>query len=73
MLALDGIVERNELNMDDDIDYINAVCGLASLSAQLRNIAQAMIDARFPEHNIANDTTKKDKKQEKKSKKESQK
>ena len=49
LAALDGILERNELDIDNDTDYISTVCALASLSAQLKNIAQAMIDARFPE------------------------
>lgn len=46
---LDELVERNELDLCSDGDYITAVCALAALSNQLRNISQAMIDARFPE------------------------
>ena len=52
LTALDGIMERNELNMEEDSDYITAICALTSLSAQLKNIAQAMIDARFPEETV---------------------
>lgn len=47
--ALDSIIERNSLDVEDDIDYIVTVCALVSLSAQLRGIAQAMIDEKFPE------------------------
>ena len=47
--TLDGILERNDLDVDMDVDYISIICALASFSAHLRNIAQAMIDARFPE------------------------
>lgn len=47
--ALDGIIERNSLDISDDLDYISLVCALAAFSAQLKNIAQAMIDARFPQ------------------------
>ena len=47
--ALDGIVERNSLDVENDVDYISTVCALVALSAQLKHIAQAMIDARFPE------------------------
>ena len=49
MAALDGIVERNSLDVENDVDYISTVCALVALSAQLKHIAQAMIDARFPE------------------------
>ena len=48
-MALDGIIERNGLDMESDVDYISAICALVSFSAQLRNMAQAMIDDRFPD------------------------
>jgi hypothetical protein len=70
--ALD-IIERNSLNVDNDIDYISTVCALTSLSAQLRNIAQAMIDARFPEPEQPDeeetDAEKAERKEEKKAEK----
>ncbi len=71
LAALDGILERNELDTENDTDYILTVCALASLSAHLKNIAQAMIDERFPEpvedEDSESDTsTKKERKQEKK-------
>jgi hypothetical protein len=47
-MTLDGIVERNGLDIENDVDYISAICALVAFSAQLKNIAQAMIDERFP-------------------------
>lgn len=76
LAALDGILERNELDIDNDADYISTVCALASLSAQLKNIAQAMIDARFPEPVEEEDEDaddKEEKKAEKKAEKEEKK
>lgn len=69
MAALEGILQRNELNVDDDIDYISTVCALAAFSAHLRNIAQAMIDARFPEPEEPEEEER-DKEREKEEKKE---
>ncbi len=46
---LGDLIDHNTLDLSNDRDYITAVCALASLSNQLKNIAQAMIDARFPE------------------------
>ena len=63
--ALEGIVERNSFDINDDSDYISTICALVSLSAQLKNIAQAMIDEKFPE---PVDTEEEDKEKEKKEK-----
>ena len=73
--ALDGIIDKNSLDIDNDIDYISLICALSSLSAQLRSIAQAMIDERFPEiaediEEIEKEKKKEEKKEEKKEKKE---
>ena len=46
--TIDGIIERNSLDIADDLDYISLVCSIAAFSAHMKNIAQAMIDARFP-------------------------
>ena len=46
--ALNGIIERNTLDISDDLDYISLVCAIAAFSAHLKSIAQAMIDERFP-------------------------
>ena len=46
--AINGIIERNGLDVADDLDYINLVCAIAAFSAHLKGIAQAMIDERYP-------------------------
>ena len=46
--AINEIIENNSLNIEDDIDYVSLVCVISALSSQLKNIAQAMIDAKFP-------------------------
>lgn len=56
-MALDGIIERNGLDMESDVDYISAICALVSFSAQLRNMAQAMIDDRFPDESETLDSS----------------
>ena len=57
---LDGL----QLDPENEKDYISTICALVSLSAQLKNIAQALIDERYPE------VTDGDEKKEKKEKKE---
>ena len=77
--ALDGILNRNELNVENDIDYICLICALTSFSTHLKNIAQAMIDSRFPEplneddDNDNDEPSKKERKEEKKERKEEEK
>lgn len=81
--AVEGMLETNGLDLDNDEDYIAVIGGIVSLSAYLRSIARAMIDAKFPEiseeesSNTEEDTNKKkekkDKKEEKKEKKEEKK
>lgn len=53
--ALNGIIERNSLDISDDLDYISLVCAIAAFSSHLKNIAQAMIDDRFPMENLLED------------------
>jgi hypothetical protein len=45
---INEIIENNSFNIEDDIDYVSLVCVISALSAQFKNIAQAMIDAKFP-------------------------
>lgn len=79
MQALEGILERNDLDINDDVDYISVICALAAFSAHLKNIAQAMIDVRFPEpeepeeEERDKDKEKEEKKEEKKERKEEKK
>lgn len=46
--VVDGIITRNELDVSDDLDYISLIFALTAFSAHLKNVAQAMIDERFP-------------------------
>ena len=79
MESLEGILERNELDINDDVDYISLICALAAFSAHLKNIAQAMIEVRFPEpekpeeEERDKDKEKEEKKEEKKERKEEKK
>lgn len=45
---IDGIVEQNELDLQNDLDCVSLICAISALSAQLKHISQAMIDQRFP-------------------------
>ena len=76
MDMIEGILTRDNLDVSDDLDYLTAVGALVSLSAQLKNVAQAMLDDRFPEPvepEEDKDAEKKEKKEEKKEKKEEKK
>ena len=52
LVALDELIERNELDISDDLDYISLICAISAFSAHLKNIAQAMIDSRFPQPTV---------------------
>jgi len=73
---LSKIIDKNRLNVEDDIDYILTVCALVSLSAELKNIARAMIDEKYPvpieseEEETDKELKKKGKKERKEEKKE---
>ncbi len=60
---LDGIMERYQLDASDEKDFMIIVGALLSLSAFLRQTAQAIIDARYPIP--AEETEEKDKEKEK--------
>ncbi len=80
--VIDGMIEDNELNIENDEDFLTAIGGIVSLSCFFKNIAQAMIDAKYPEpvepdekeekneenSAEADDEKKKDKEKEKKKK-----
>ncbi len=68
------IVEELQLDAENDADYISVICALVSMSAHLKNIAQAMIDVKFPEPIDDEEKKKEEKKEEKeKEKKDKQK
>lgn len=70
---LEGIINENQLSPDNDDDYISTVCALLSLSTQLRSMAQAMIDEKFPEPTENEPEEKDSKKDKEKSKKDKEK
>jgi hypothetical protein len=56
-----GIVARESFDLDSDADYGSALGALVSLSAQLKNMALSMIDAKFPEPSDEEKDKEKDK------------
>ena len=72
-LLNDDIIDNLSLDPSDDADYISIICALVSMSAHLKNIAQAMIDAKYPapepEEDEEKDKDKEKKKEEKKEEK----
>ncbi len=48
-LLNDDILDNLSLDASNDADYISIICALVSMSAHLKNVAQAMIDVKFPE------------------------
>ena len=69
--TVEGILDKNGLDINNDIDYIKLICAISAVSSHLKNIAQAMIDARYPEKKEPEKEEKKeDKKEEKEKKKE---
>ena len=59
---LETLVDTHGLNIEDERDFMLIVGSLLSLSASLRNIAQAMIDVKYP---VVQDEEEKDKDKEK--------
>ena len=43
------MLSSNGLDMENEEDFLLAIAGLVSMSALMKNIAQAMIDERYPE------------------------
>lgn len=66
-LLNDDILDNLSLDPSNDSDYISVICALVSMSAHLKNIAQALIDDKFPEPVTVEDEDK-DKEKEKKEK-----
>ena len=72
-LLNDDIIDELSLDPSDDADYISIICALVSMSAHLKNMAQALIDQKFPEP-VDDDEDEKNKDKEKeKEKKEKEK
>lgn len=51
--VIDGMIESNGLDVERDEDFLTMLGGIISLSAFLKNIAQAMIDEKYPESTSA--------------------
>ncbi|MBQ8817296.1 MAG: DUF1836 domain-containing protein [Clostridia bacterium] len=64
----DDILDNLSLDASDDADYISIICALVSMSAHLKNIAQAMIDVKYPLPVSEDDDDKSDKKDKKEEK-----
>lgn len=80
MRMVDDVIEANGLDMEREEDYLILLAGMVSLSGFFKNVAQAMIDARYPEkpsvedvENEEKERAKEKKKEEKKEKKEEKK
>ena len=80
---IDKLIEDNSLDTERDEDFLATLGGVVALSAYFKSIAQAMIDARYPEksegdeeaaeESDAKSEKKKEKKEKKKEKKENKK
>ena len=46
---IDGMIDAHSLDVERDEDLLALIGGIASMSSFFKNIAQAMIDARYPE------------------------
>ncbi len=47
--AVEVMIESEGLDIENDMDFLAALGGIISLSGFFKNIAQAMIDAKYPE------------------------
>ena len=72
---IDTMISDNELDTDNNEDYLATLGGVVALSAYLRSVARAMIDAKYPEvsDDNADSDDKSEKKKEKKEKKKEEK
>ena len=64
---VENMLFENGLDIEKEEDFLVAIAGLGSMSAFMKNIAQAMIDERYPEP-IEEEESEKDKDKEKKEK-----
>ena len=68
-------VEQTDLNLSNDTDYLTLILSLASASAYLKTVTQALLEAKYPEIDPEKEQQEREeqKKQKKESKKESKK
>ena len=77
---IDKMISDSSFDTENDMDYLATLGGIVALSAYLRSVARAMIDAKYPEQNEADQQKseevadeKSEKKKEKKEKKKEEK
>lgn len=63
--VVEEIIENNSIDTEDDLGFITALGAIVSMSAYLKNIAQALIDERYPQSEPDVDKDKKDKTKDK--------
>ncbi len=66
---VDGMIEAKGIDVENDEDFLVALGGIVSLSGFFKNIAQAMIDAKYPEPEEPEESEKDDESNEKSEKK----
>ena len=68
-------LEKTELDLSNDTDYLTLILSLASASSYLKSVTQALLEAKYPEINPEKEQQEREeqKKQRKESKKESKK
>jgi len=71
--VVEEMMAKNGLNIENDEDFLVALGSIVSLSAFMKNIAQAMIDAKYPLPEPEEDEDKKEEKKEKKEEKKEEK
>ena len=73
--GFEKFVEKAELDLSNDSDYLTMILSLASASAYLKSITQALLEAKYPEIDPEKEQQAREelKKQKKESKKESKK
>ena len=68
-VVAEKMLEACGFDIAKDEDYLAVIMNFVAMSAFMKNIAQAMIDARYPEPEPASEPEKKDKEKDKKDKK----
>ncbi len=66
--VIDGVMDRNGLDVSEEEGFLLTLGGLLSLSAFLRQTAQAMIDLRYPQPEEPEEKEKEEKEKEKEEK-----
>ncbi|MBQ7347435.1 MAG: DUF1836 domain-containing protein [Clostridia bacterium] len=70
---LQEFIKKNELDIADDAGFFTMILGLASISAYIKNVVQALLEARYPDLNAEKERVEQEKKDETKRRKEEKK